>query len=168
MNAGMEEGMDAGTAPLLDALHRSQRSERHSFHMPGHKGVGGVLDAAFGPSVAAADVSEMDGSFPYLHAPSGAIQQAQELAALRWGADATFFLVNGTTVGNIAAVRIAPCTRHSHSVEQRPATCYPHTTMAWVAHSLCRPMTRQLCLAAIPTYGRSTSPGRTTTACVQI
>jgi arginine decarboxylase len=90
--------------PLVDALRRSQDQERRSFHMPGHKGVAGPLDEVLGHGISAADLSEMDGWFPYLHAPSGELSEAQALAAQRWGADATFFLVNGSTVGNLAAV----------------------------------------------------------------
>lgn len=44
----------------------------------------------------------------YLASPTGAISAAQALAAGVWGADATWFLVNGTTVGIHAAV-MATC-----------------------------------------------------------
>ena len=43
----------------------------------------------------------------YLSAPSGAIAAAQAAAASAFGADATFLLVNGTTVGIHAAVMAA-------------------------------------------------------------
>ena len=43
----------------------------------------------------------------YLSAPSGAIAAAQAAAASAFGADATFLLVNGTTVGIQAAVMAA-------------------------------------------------------------
>jgi arginine decarboxylase len=96
--------VDELSRPLVDALRRSQQQERRSFHMPGHKGVAGALDDVLGTGISASDVSEMDGWFPYLHAASAELTQAQSLAATRWGADATFFLVNGSTVGNLAAV----------------------------------------------------------------
>jgi arginine/lysine/ornithine decarboxylase len=44
-----------------------------------------------------------------LFAPTGPIQQAQELAAAAFGADQTWFLVNGSTAGIIAAI-LATCT----------------------------------------------------------
>ena len=44
----------------------------------------------------------------YLSAPTGPIKEAQELAARAFGADTTWFLVNGTTVGIQAAV-MATC-----------------------------------------------------------
>jgi arginine decarboxylase len=96
--------VDELSRPLVDALRRSQQQERRSFHMPGHKGVAGALDEVLGVGISAADVSEMDGWFPYLHAPTTELAEAQSLAAARWGADATFFLVNGSTVGNLGAV----------------------------------------------------------------
>ncbi len=40
----------------------------------------------------------------YLASPSGPIAQAQQLAAAAFGADHTWFLVNGCTVGIHAAV----------------------------------------------------------------
>lgn len=44
----------------------------------------------------------------YLSSPTGTIKEAQELAAAAFGADATWFLVNGTTAGIQAAV-LATC-----------------------------------------------------------
>ncbi len=43
-----------------------------------------------------------------LHQPEGVIQQAQELAAAAFGADQTFFLVGGSTAGNISLI-LASC-----------------------------------------------------------
>jgi arginine/lysine/ornithine decarboxylase len=91
--------------PVVDALRRTATRPTHSFHMPGHKQgrrlpPGGEV---LGAEVWAADRSELDG-FDYLHAPHGAIARSQELTARLFGADRTFFLVNGSTVGNIAAV----------------------------------------------------------------
>lgn len=40
----------------------------------------------------------------YLSSPSGVIAEAQRLAAVAFGADNTWFLVNGCTVGVLAAV----------------------------------------------------------------
>lgn len=44
----------------------------------------------------------------YLSSPTGAIAEAQRLAADAFGADRTWFLVNGTTAGIHAAV-LAAC-----------------------------------------------------------
>lgn len=53
-----------------------------------------------------ADITEIDG-FDDFHCPEGVIARAQELAAGLFGAEETFFLVNGTTSGIIAAVAAA-------------------------------------------------------------
>jgi arginine decarboxylase len=74
--------------------------------MPAHKQRGGVhplFTDVFGDHLLHADVSEM-GGFDYLHAPSGSIVRAQANASEVFGAAATFFLVNGSTGGNLAAI----------------------------------------------------------------
>jgi arginine/lysine/ornithine decarboxylase len=75
-------------------------------HMPGHRnGPGAPADAlaVLGAAAFAADRSEI-GGFPYLHAPDGALREALGLAARCFGAARTWFLVNGSTVGNQAAL----------------------------------------------------------------
>jgi arginine decarboxylase len=97
---------DQPTPATVDDLHAYYRGERHSFHMPGHKQHGGVhphFAEVFGAQLLHADVSEM-GGFDYLHAPSGSIAEAQTFAAHTFGASATFFLVNGSTGGNLSAI----------------------------------------------------------------
>ena len=91
---------------LVNDLRAYYQGERASFHMPGHKQRGGVhplTDEVFGDKILRADVSEM-GGFDYLHAPSGSLERAQQRAAEVFGAARTFFLVNGSTVGNLAAI----------------------------------------------------------------
>jgi arginine decarboxylase len=95
----------AGAPFVADLAARAGRPAR-SFHMPGHKQrvAGNVLLADLcGAAVLGADLSEV-GGLDYLHAPAGALREAQALAAAAFGADHTFFLVNGSTVGNQAAL----------------------------------------------------------------
>ncbi|MDI7247757.1 MAG: aminotransferase class I/II-fold pyridoxal phosphate-dependent enzyme [Bacillota bacterium] len=83
----------------------------------GTSGSGGAAAGATDPEFArlllagggafAADVTEIDG-LDDLHAPEGAIAAAQRLAAQAYGADETFFLVNGSTCGLHAAI-MATC-----------------------------------------------------------
>lgn len=78
-------------------------------HVPGHKG-GRGLDpeaAVWLESAARLDLTELDG-LDSLHAPEGAIAEAQSLAAHLWNADQTFFLVGGSTVGIQASI-LASC-----------------------------------------------------------
>jgi arginine decarboxylase len=89
-------------APLFEAIVRYTRSGKVSFHTPGHKhgrGVFGPFRRFLGRRVFQADLTllaEVDS----LHDPKSCIKEAQRLAAAAFGADETFFLVNGTSVGN--------------------------------------------------------------------
>jgi arginine decarboxylase len=89
---------------LADALATYAANEAASFHMPGHKQrpPSAEAEAALGVEIWRHDVSEM-GGFDYLHAPTGAIGEAQRAAAATFGAGRTFFLVGGSTIGNLAA-----------------------------------------------------------------
>ena len=61
------------------------------------------MDLAFrefvGDNICAIDLTPMPGIDDLLQ-PTEAIKEAQELAAEAWGADHTFFLINGSTSGN--------------------------------------------------------------------
>ncbi|AUG58829.1 aminotransferase class I/II-fold pyridoxal phosphate-dependent enzyme [Acetivibrio saccincola] len=72
------------------------------FHMPGHK-LGNDPYIPYGDKLYLMDVTEVPG-LDNLHQPSGVIKEAQELAAKAFGADYTFFLVNGSTCGIHAAI----------------------------------------------------------------
>ncbi len=72
-----------------------------SFHMPAHhKGVAAPADLLdfVGGKLFCLDQTEVPG-LDDLHNPTGVIDEAQMLAADAFGADKTFFLVNGTTCG---------------------------------------------------------------------
>lgn len=70
--------------------------------MPGHKLGRGIPDELSG-DLALWDLTEIPGT-DNLHFPTGAIKEAQDLAARAFGADNTFFLVNGSTCGIHAVV----------------------------------------------------------------
>ncbi len=80
---------------LKEALERYIASDMVSFHMPGHKG---RLDPM--------DVTELPG-LDDLYAPEGMLRDALERAAAVYGADRSFYLVNGSTVGVLSAVSAA-------------------------------------------------------------
>jgi lysine decarboxylase len=72
------------------------------FHTPGHKqGIG--MDRAFrdfvGDNVLAIDLTQIRGLDDLLQ-PEEALVEAQELAAACFGAEQTYFLINGSTSGN--------------------------------------------------------------------
>ncbi|CAF2515221.1 unnamed protein product [Rotaria sp. Silwood2] len=75
--------------------------------MPGHKGIKAphsLLLDYFGGDLHPADLVEINKNVDYLHSPKGALLAAQKLAAAAYSADYTFFLMNGSTVGNMAAI----------------------------------------------------------------
>ncbi|MDI9520601.1 MAG: aminotransferase class V-fold PLP-dependent enzyme [Bacillota bacterium] len=87
---------------LLELLQRSCPITL-PMHMPGHKR---NLDLAPYLKTLAAqlDITEIKG-FDHLHAAGGILQDAMNLAAHVFGANHTFFLVNGSTVGVLSAIR---------------------------------------------------------------
>ncbi|MDZ4717511.1 MAG: aminotransferase class I/II-fold pyridoxal phosphate-dependent enzyme, partial [Roseiflexaceae bacterium] len=92
-------------APFLESLAQAIAEQPTSFHMPGHKFDPQLLpgfSALFGAGVIAGDLSEAMPSVDYLHGATSALVAAQQLAAAAVGAEHTFFLVNGSTVGNQA------------------------------------------------------------------
>jgi arginine/lysine/ornithine decarboxylase len=96
--------------PLVDALNLCVHTPDAPFYTPGHKrgqGISPVLTALLGTQVFQADLPELP-ELDNLFAPDAAIQQAQELAAAAFGAEQTWFLVNGSTCGVIAAI-LATC-----------------------------------------------------------
>lgn len=95
--------------PLLEALLEYARSSPSRFHVPGHGGGRGAppdLVAVLGGAVFSMDVTELPG-LDDLNSPTGVIARAQELASRAFGADRSFFLANGTTLGLQALVLAA-------------------------------------------------------------
>ena len=90
---------------LLARLTEYGASQYYPFHMPGHKrNMPEEIGALQG--IAGLDITEIEG-FDDLHAPDGILKEAQEKAAVVFGAEETFFLVNGSTAGILTAVSAA-------------------------------------------------------------
>ena len=92
---------DQSRAPYFEALRRYAGAGRVAFHTPGHiqgRGAHAWLQEAFGSEVFALDLcpglGDLDGG------ATSAQGQAQALAADAYGAERSFFLVNGSTAGN--------------------------------------------------------------------
>jgi arginine decarboxylase len=94
--------LDQSKAPYFQALLEYVDSGVIPFHTPGHV-QGNGMDLAFrefvGDNICAIDLTPMPGIDDLLQ-PVAAIKEAQQLAALAYGADNTFFLTNGSTSGN--------------------------------------------------------------------
>jgi arginine decarboxylase len=96
--------------PLFDAMVALAESRKVSFHTPGHKSGKGVTTRFrkfVGPKIFSIDLTTLD-EVDSLHKPRGVIKEAQELAAKAYGADRSYFLLNGTTGGNHAMI-LAAC-----------------------------------------------------------
>ncbi|OGR84601.1 MAG: hypothetical protein A2901_04910 [Elusimicrobia bacterium RIFCSPLOWO2_01_FULL_54_10] len=96
-------------APIFENLYARSRRKVISFHTPGHKNGRGIdprLRGLVGKSAFYFDVTvfpEVDS----LHDPVSSIKKAQTLMAEAYGVEHSFFLVNGSTVGNQAMLMTA-------------------------------------------------------------
>lgn len=87
------------SAPIYDSILKHTLTESYPFHMPGHKRNVNFIREDF----LSLDITELDYS-DNLHNPTSVIKEAQDLYAKEFGADKSFFLVNGSSVGLMAAV----------------------------------------------------------------
>lgn len=91
--------MDHSRTPLFTALTRHAARRPIQFHIPGHK-TGAGSDPEFrafiGDNALSIDLINI-APLDDLHQPTGVIEEAQKLAADAFGADYTFFSVQGTS-----------------------------------------------------------------------
>jgi arginine decarboxylase len=96
--------------PLFSGLLAHAKKDPVQFHIPGHK-KGAGIDPEFreyiGDNALAIDLINI-GPLDDLHQPKGIIKEAQDLAAEAFGADRTFFSVQGTS-GAIMTMVMAVC-----------------------------------------------------------
>lgn len=97
---------------FLESLIRYGESDYYPFHMPGHKrrdlselyekkdriGEKGVF-----PNPYSIDITEIDG-FDNLHHAEGILKESMEAAAKIYGSSHTYYLVNGSSCGILAAI----------------------------------------------------------------
>jgi len=82
---------------LYDKLTEYSKSDNYPFHMPGHKrqgDMGNVFDI---------DITEIDG-FDNMHNPEDIIKSVLDEISAFYESDRTYFLVNGSTGGILAAI----------------------------------------------------------------
>ncbi len=101
--------MDQRSLPLWEGLKKHAEQNRVRLHVPGHGGGHGLPSELKGhlAGMATCDLTELAG-LDDLFNPTGIINRAQELAASLWGADSTYFLVNGSSAG-VMAMLLAVC-----------------------------------------------------------
>lgn len=93
--------LDQTKVPLLEAMNSYARDGVIPFHTPGHKmgkGIHPLFREAVTEKALQLDLSDM-AELDDLHEPHGPIKEAQDLAADLYGADYSYFMVNGTTGG---------------------------------------------------------------------
>ena len=86
---------------LEHKLYEYAMSDTYPFHMPGHKR---QLDCRWNPYEM--DITEIEG-FDNLHHAKGVLKDTQEQAAKLYGAEKSYYLVNGSTCGLLAAISAA-------------------------------------------------------------
>ncbi|MEK5443289.1 MULTISPECIES: aminotransferase class I/II-fold pyridoxal phosphate-dependent enzyme [unclassified Fredinandcohnia] len=102
--------MSQNETPLFTGLVEHSKKNPTQFHIPGHK-KGAGIDPEFrdfiGDNALSIDLINI-GPLDDLHQPKGIIKRAQDLAADAFGADHTFFSVQGTS-GAIMTMVMAVC-----------------------------------------------------------
>lgn len=82
-------------------LIENSKSNIYPFHMPGHKrrSMGEINPYDI-------DITEIEG-YDNLHDAKGIIKEAQDMAAQLYGADKSYFLINGSTCGILSSISAA-------------------------------------------------------------
>ena len=89
---------------ILERLTEYAESDAYPFHMPGHKRreIPDRISGGF-PDPYRIDITEIEG-FDNLHHAEGILKDAMDEAAAIYGADRSWYLVNGSTGGILSAV----------------------------------------------------------------
>lgn len=95
--------------PLADALELMLTQDHIPFDVPGHKHRNQRLAEFFGERCLALDFNSREG-IDNLMEPSGAIMEAQRIAAQAFGAQYAFFMVGGTT-SSVQAMIMSACSQ---------------------------------------------------------
>lgn len=85
---------------LYEKLKEYGESDFYPYHMPGHKRNAMGSMAA---EIMKLDITEIEG-FDNLHEPEGILKGLQERAAALYGAEESFYLINGSTCGILSAI----------------------------------------------------------------
>jgi arginine/lysine/ornithine decarboxylase len=95
--------MDQSKTPLFDQLLKHQKKNPISLHVPGHKFGEVILEKgqSFFTEILKMDATEITG-LDDLHSPEGVILEAENLLSDLYRTEKSYFLINGSTVGNLA------------------------------------------------------------------
>ena len=96
-----------GKLPLVEGVLRYFNENNVRFSMPGHKGKRGFETTDIGRKMIKnfidIDITEVDG-VDNLHDAKEIIKDAQELLSNYYGSKKSYFLVNGSTSGNLTMI----------------------------------------------------------------
>ena len=97
--------MRQSETPLFDQLVLHNKKNPISLHVPGHKYGKLFFDEkqSYFHEILKLDVTELSG-LDDLHSPEGVIRDAEDLLSQLYNAQRSYFLVNGSTVGNLAMI----------------------------------------------------------------
>ncbi|SHG76018.1 aminotransferase class I/II-fold pyridoxal phosphate-dependent enzyme [Ornithinibacillus halophilus] len=111
--------LEQKSIPLYEKLREFSQRKPLSFHVPGHKNGLVFPDVTndYFKSILPIDLTELSG-LDDLHAPDGVIKEAEQLAADFFRANHSYFLVGGSTVGNLAMI-LATCSEGDELIVQR-------------------------------------------------
>lgn len=100
--------MNQANIPILEMIEEFINKQPLSFHVPGHKHGRLFPEQAkfYYEQILKLDLTELP-ELDDLHAPHGAIADAEKLATDYFKSDHTFFLINGSTAGNLAMILAA-------------------------------------------------------------
>uniref|UniRef100_UPI0040566A1F aminotransferase class I/II-fold pyridoxal phosphate-dependent enzyme n=1 Tax=Acetatifactor sp. TaxID=1872090 RepID=UPI0040566A1F len=88
---------------LYDKLKEYAATDFYPYHMPGHKR---RLNGEMPKEIMELDITEIEG-FDNLHQPESILLDLQKKAAELYGAEESFYLVNGSSCGILAAISAA-------------------------------------------------------------
>ena len=92
-------------APIVEALKNAVDHPTYQFHIPGHtkgRAIFSDFKKLIGERALNVDTTDEFDNLGTLHPATGPIGEAQKMAAEAFGAEKTFFLLNGSTAGNMA------------------------------------------------------------------
>ena len=92
-------------APIVEALKNAVDHPTYQFHIPGHtkgRAIFSDFKKLIGEKALNVDTTDEFDNLGTLHPATGPIGEAQVMAAEAFGAEKTFFLLNGSTAGNMA------------------------------------------------------------------
>jgi len=113
IEAAARRYLDTVLPPFFGALANFADTHEYSWHTPGHTGgtafmktaVGRAFLAFYGEQLLRSDLSVSVGELGSLNDHSGPVAEAERYAARVFGADHTFFVVNGSSASNSIVLR---------------------------------------------------------------